>query len=768
MRSGYMALLLVLLLNFPARSQTSSFNADSAYAYTEYLSKTIGPRPIGSDNEQKARQWAAEKLRMFGADTVYQLSIDRYGKRGNTRSGVTTGVFEGQSDTIIVIGAHIDSSSPFVAGANDNASGAASTLELARLWGKESPRLYTLVFALFGGEEQGLIGSKHFVEHFPDIEKVKLMLNIDMAGSPGWLIPFIDTKTHQAPRQLVEDAYALDKTLGYGALEYPTHFFSLNSSIGGAGSDHLPFMDKDIAAIDFTAGINTSPIHTPQDKLVFISKPMLARSGNLVDGLIRKYQQQGIPARAKDHYMLWQIGNSPVFISRTWMIIILVLSVLIGLGGILQVRKTRLTAPEQARPRFSGLKLLLFLIILAVSFQVGEILLGLVKGMRYPWLAHIENYLTYSVLWLLAGVWLIARLTRKIKLNPDPAGYAIRAYVLLLLFTAALGFGSVRLALYPALTMVILFLLINVAGSLPKIILALAAAWPLSRLVFNEAFAFMARSSSLAGFQMQSFYAEVIYTSILTLALVIWFAPVFLIFIYTSLAVPPLKTVLLKLRSSLAGGLIALLLAGYGGYLYGLPAYDDFWNPIIRVEAKQDLRNGEKSLLVSSNDYLRSLHIRAADFRKEYRGGVSQDSLPISFEAPWAQIGPVQAQLLKSDSAALTYQVEWQMVARRPWQRVSATVEADTLTLTDFRSEWNYSLSDGKAGMTWFADPPDTIIVAGEVTLPGSAKLIRDITVRYTDLPVELEVESDLAPVTYRTTLTFRDTVLLAARPDSL
>jgi len=275
-------LFIVLLgVNF-AVAQNTQFNADSAYATIEHLTVKIGPRPMGSANERAALQWTAAKFRSFGADTAYIMPVHEANGTVNTNSGVAIGILRGATDNTIVIGGHIDSSGPDIPGANDDASGTACMIELARVWSQRS-RHFTLLFAAFCGEESGLVGSENFVEHYADLDKVKLMLQIDMAGSSEALIPFIDVYTHQAPKWLVEDAFAIDHALGYNSLAYPTHFFTINNAQkgGGAGSDHQPFLQKNIPAIDFTAGVNTSPIHTPQDKIEFIEKPMLARSGLL-------------------------------------------------------------------------------------------------------------------------------------------------------------------------------------------------------------------------------------------------------------------------------------------------------------------------------------------------------------------------------------------------------------------------------------------------------------------------------------------------------
>jgi hypothetical protein len=95
----------------------------------------------------------------------------------------------------VVLGAHFDhlGRSSFGAqdpdqrnairnGADDNASGTAAVMELARLF-KASPAKRSIVVVAFSGEELGLLGSQYFVTHAPfAIDSVQAMLNFDMVG----------------------------------------------------------------------------------------------------------------------------------------------------------------------------------------------------------------------------------------------------------------------------------------------------------------------------------------------------------------------------------------------------------------------------------------------------------------------------------------------------------------------------------------------------------------------------------------------------------
>jgi hypothetical protein len=219
-------LLLFILPTF-LFSQSEKFNADSVYAYIEHLSVTIGARPMGSQNERLALDWAAEKFKSFGADSAYVTKFTKT-KSINTNSGIAVGIFRSRTDSSIVIGGHIDSAGREIQGANDNASGSASMIELARIWSQRQ-RHYIMIFVAVGGEEQELCGSKYFVDHYPDLDKVVLMFVLDMAGSDDNIVTLFEIDSVQAPQWLVKDAFAIDKALGINRLQYPTHFSTLNN-----------------------------------------------------------------------------------------------------------------------------------------------------------------------------------------------------------------------------------------------------------------------------------------------------------------------------------------------------------------------------------------------------------------------------------------------------------------------------------------------------------------------------------------------------------
>lgn len=94
----------------------------------------------------------------------------------------------GREDRVILLGGHLDSV-PAGPGINDNGSGSAAILELAlQVAALDIKPVNTLRFAFWGGEELGLLGSRHYVEQLDPAARSDILanLNFDMIGSPNF------------------------------------------------------------------------------------------------------------------------------------------------------------------------------------------------------------------------------------------------------------------------------------------------------------------------------------------------------------------------------------------------------------------------------------------------------------------------------------------------------------------------------------------------------------------------------------------------------
>ena len=105
-------------------------------------------------------------------------------------------------DSFIVFSAHYDhlgqmGKDVYFPGANDNASGCAMLLNLAKYYSQYPPK-YSVAFMAFGGEEVGLLGSKYYVEHplFP-LKQIKFLVNMDIMGTGDEGIKVVNATEHK-------------------------------------------------------------------------------------------------------------------------------------------------------------------------------------------------------------------------------------------------------------------------------------------------------------------------------------------------------------------------------------------------------------------------------------------------------------------------------------------------------------------------------------------------------------------------------------------
>jgi len=186
---------------------------------------------------------------------------------------------------VIMVGAHYDHlgrggegslaprSGEIHHGADDNASGTAGLIELARVFGAQRPKLKrTLVFIAFGGEEEGLLGSNYYVNHpLVPLDKTTAMINMDMIGrmkDSKLMIGGVGTATEWRPLLAQTD-------------------FSLTLNDDGFGpSDHSSFYSKQIPVLFFFTGTHND-YHKPSDTFDKINYNDEARILNLVARIVK-------------------------------------------------------------------------------------------------------------------------------------------------------------------------------------------------------------------------------------------------------------------------------------------------------------------------------------------------------------------------------------------------------------------------------------------------------------------------------------------------
>jgi hypothetical protein len=186
----------------------------------------------------------------------------------------------GTTDEYVILGAHYDhlglggshSLAPSMTGtvhpgADDNASGTAGVIELARWYAKQPKQKRGILFLSFTGEEAGLLGSAYYASN-PElpIEKAVAMINMDMIGRIREGKVYVGgAATGTGLRALLEKVT-------------PKHDMKVDFSEGteSGSSDHVSFIAKKVPSLFFFSGLH-SDYHKPSDTWDKIDGPAAAK-----------------------------------------------------------------------------------------------------------------------------------------------------------------------------------------------------------------------------------------------------------------------------------------------------------------------------------------------------------------------------------------------------------------------------------------------------------------------------------------------------------
>jgi acetylornithine deacetylase/succinyl-diaminopimelate desuccinylase-like protein len=237
-----------------------SATASKSSAFSPVLDRDVPVPVIG------LAQVHTEKLRAQGSG---ELTISTTHHPNLTSYNVIAerpATFPWRDNGVVMVSAHYDSV-PGSPGANDDGSGTVLCLELARVL-RYLPTHQALRFALWGSEEQGLLGSRHYVSQLApeEIARIKGVFQNDMVATSHdpatayWLLSVdgADNATTSAVR-------AAAGRLGYDP--------RVHGPVARGSSDHVPFHEKGMASANFSwrgegGPAQLEPIyHTPEDTI---------------------------------------------------------------------------------------------------------------------------------------------------------------------------------------------------------------------------------------------------------------------------------------------------------------------------------------------------------------------------------------------------------------------------------------------------------------------------------------------------------------------
>jgi hypothetical protein len=219
-----------------------------------------------------------------------KMKVDISEKKRNGRNVI--GYLDNGAAKTVILGAHYDhlgygednnsmlrtGEKAIHNGADDNASGTAALIELARILRTSKQKNNNYLFIAFSAEELGLNGSKYFTEHSTiDFTKVNYMINMDMVG-----------RLNDSSQTVTIGGYGTSPQ--WSSLINPTdkkNPFNIRIDSSGTGpSDHTSFYRKDIPVLFFFTGLH-SDYHKPSDDFDKINYVGETRIINYITGIVQ-------------------------------------------------------------------------------------------------------------------------------------------------------------------------------------------------------------------------------------------------------------------------------------------------------------------------------------------------------------------------------------------------------------------------------------------------------------------------------------------------
>jgi Peptidase family M28/PDZ domain len=278
--------------NLSARSAAASITTDDLRRHAEVLANdTFEGREAGSRGGHAAAgyligQLKREGLRGAGTRGGY---AQVFGADYRNLLSMLEGSDPKLKDDFILVGAHYDhvgygnprnSYGPIGYihnGADDNASGVATLLELAEAIAQLDPRpKRSVLFALWDGEEKGLLGSKHWLSQpTVPLSKVRVMINMDMVGRlRNNRLEVYGTRTLRGLRRLV----SLQNETPQLLLDFTWEMKD--------NSDHYPFFAQGIPVVMLHTGLHAD-YHRPSDDVDKLQIEGMRRVALLLFGVVR-------------------------------------------------------------------------------------------------------------------------------------------------------------------------------------------------------------------------------------------------------------------------------------------------------------------------------------------------------------------------------------------------------------------------------------------------------------------------------------------------
>ncbi len=289
----------------------------SRYAWRVRDATLLNGHPPPDAAADMAADWIADELRSYGYSPTEQV-FPHHAFAGETRAATfrmrniiaEREAVGADAGGFILVTAHYDTKASRsdgweqawrempAPGANDNATGVATVLELARLLAS-IPLRRSVRFALFSGEELGLIGSRHYAHAMRQAEEdIAAVINIDMVGHDSDGLYDLHVVANRQSRWLLE------------AVEHLRRFIDSDIALqprvepGSTFSDHAPFWWEGYSGVLVSEESDAKPAerhptyHTSEDTAEHVNFEYGAEAARVIAGVVALLAEPATPQGA--------------------------------------------------------------------------------------------------------------------------------------------------------------------------------------------------------------------------------------------------------------------------------------------------------------------------------------------------------------------------------------------------------------------------------------------------------------------------------------
>jgi len=322
------------------------FSGDMALRTEADFVERFPYRNSGMINSRRAVDWLFTEFSSMGMSCETDIwKIINYSKPLSLENLICT--LPGESQKEIVIIAHHDQSPATIQGADNDGSGIAIMLQLARVFSRESYRNYTLVFVSSDGEEYGMLGSKRFVERHPNLRNIIAGISLDNLGKQfydGIRMSPVGQFRGYGPVWLQQVAQESSRQGGVTWIPAvkPVIEQILDQAVPVSFMDQGPMVATGIPAVGFAG---TWPkvygqavwdtYHSVRDSVTYQSAHTLEQSGRVAEATIRGLMSLNRLPKGELPY-IYNSGNSEIL--ESWPLRLILLGVVLPFFGLAWIR----------------------------------------------------------------------------------------------------------------------------------------------------------------------------------------------------------------------------------------------------------------------------------------------------------------------------------------------------------------------------------------------------------------------------------------------